>query len=671
MKRRTRLTVTQLEDRSVPATFGYTWVNPDNITFSVVPDGTDVAGVKSTLHATLNATMSQSAWTAEIQNAFQAWVNVAGINVSRTWDNGAALGGSAPLQGSPLFGDIRISARPLSANVMAITNPPDLTSPWAGEIVLNSNKVFTLNGADGTASLRRVLLQETGHALGLGNSADECSVMYEHGGSPCLDAADVAAIQALYGPQVNDVYEGTKGNDTVGTAAPLGYIASSGSLAFGDVDSSGQLLVARAVLTAGDVDYYTFKQPSGTTTALVSVQSSGLSMLRARVQVFDGDGQLVKTATPSAWSTNVTLLLSNLSPGKTYSIRVDAEPGTAFAVGGYRIGVGAPLATLLDQASATNTSAGGIARSVVLGEDNGTTTASNDTIRTATNLGKVAAAESARWDVSVASQFATATDVDVYKVRTLADAPPVMLVAAWSTAGADPEVTVTTADGQVLKATVLTNTASTNVIQIEGIKAKTDYFITIRAKSFGTGSGAKAYRLGVDFRQDAVAQTPLAAATLSGDTNQIQQTMTVTRSEGFQFTLSATNTTDAVATAARLTVFDATGTAVFTTVARTGETVSGFVLLHPGTYTIVIAGATADGSPLSGLEIDARFLATTDPIGPMLADDYTAPTTVTTTDAAKITTTTTLVDAGYFLLAPAVLGTGFLAPSDLYSSPWW
>ncbi|MBM3980431.1 MAG: matrixin family metalloprotease [Planctomycetes bacterium] len=669
MKRTTRLTVTQLEDRSVPATFGYTWVNPGNITFSIVPDGTDVAGLKSNLQATLNATMSQSAWTTEIQNAFQAWVNVAGINVSQTGDNGAALGGSAPLQGSPLFGDIRISARPLSDNVMAITNPPDLMSPWAGEIILNSNKVFTIDGANGTAALRRVLLQETGHALGLGNSTDERSVMYEYGGSQRIDAADVAAIQSLYGPAVNDAYEGTKGNNTVGSAAPLGYITSSDSLTFGDVDSSGQLLVARAALTSGDVDYYTFKQPSGTTTALVSVQSTGLSMLRARVQVFDSDGQLVKTATPSAWSNNVTLLLSNLAPGKSYSVRVDAEPGTAFAVGGYRIGVGSPLATLLDQASATMTDAGGIARSVVLGEDNGTATASNDTIRAATDLGKVAAEGSARWDVNVASQFATATDVDVYKVRTLAGTPSVMLVAAWSTAGADPEVTVTTADGQVLKATVLTNTASTNIIQIEGIKAKTDYYISIRAKSFGSGTSAKSYRFGVDFRTSAIVQTALAAGTLTSQTNQIQQTLTVTRSEGFQFTLSSTNTADTVQTAARLTVFDATGKAVFTTVAKSGETVTGFTLLQPATYTIVIAGATVDGSPLKGLKVDARFVATTDPIGPMLADDYTAPPTTTTTETANTTTTT--ADAGYFLLTPATLGTGFLAPTDPYSSPWW
>ena len=42
-------------------------------------------------------------------------------------------------------------------------------NPWAGEIVLNYNKVFTADGANGTYQLDTVVLQEVGHALGINN----------------------------------------------------------------------------------------------------------------------------------------------------------------------------------------------------------------------------------------------------------------------------------------------------------------------------------------------------------------------------------------------------------------------------------------------------------------------------------------------------------------------
>ncbi len=45
----TRLSITRLEDRTVPALFGVTWPDPNNITASFAPDGTDGGGMKNTL----------------------------------------------------------------------------------------------------------------------------------------------------------------------------------------------------------------------------------------------------------------------------------------------------------------------------------------------------------------------------------------------------------------------------------------------------------------------------------------------------------------------------------------------------------------------------------------------------------------------------------------------
>jgi hypothetical protein len=664
------LIVTQLEDRTVPAMFGTTWVDPNNITFSVVPDGTSVDGAQSTLNATLAATMSQSVWNAQIQQAFQTWVNAAGIDVSQRWDDGAPVGVNTPIQGSSQFGDIRISAVPLSNNVVAIANPPDLVSPWRGEIVLNSNLTFSADGAAGTYQLYTVMLHEIGHTLGLDDDdADPNTAMSAYSAPRTgLAASDIAAVQALYGPHANDAYEGKKGNDTAATATALTYINGLGDLASGDVGPNGQLYIARGELAAGDVDYYRFTQPSNSTSALVSVSAGTVSLLRARVQVYDASGHLLDTFTPSSGTNDVYGLVSNVTPGGNYYVRVDAQPGTPFAVGAYRIGVGSPVATLAQQMSATIANVDGGERTFGLSG-----TGSDDTIQTAINLGKLKSktANYSLWDVAAVSQFSTAGEDDVYKISTGPKMPSVMVVAAWSDAGARPTVTVTDAQGNVLSANVLTNSSTSNIIQVTGVTKNTDYYIWIRAAAFGSGTGPKPYHFGVDFTPNAVALPALASGTLTSAAPQMKQTLSVTQSTGFQFSLAPTDTADGAATAARLTVFDASGNALLSLVAQNGQTVSGMLLLPPGTYTVVIVGAASDGSALTGLRVDARLVGVTDPIGPMLADPYgVSPPPPTPAAPVPPRVSPPPPPAPSYAVTSPVSGIGFLAPTSPYSSPY-
>ena len=105
-------------------------------------------------------------------------------------------------EGDPRFGDIRVSARPLSDNVLAITEPPGpLGDTRAGDIVINSNAPFSVGGGGSTYDLYSAMLQETGHAFGISNSTDPASPMYEtySGVRVGLSAGDVTNIQALYG----------------------------------------------------------------------------------------------------------------------------------------------------------------------------------------------------------------------------------------------------------------------------------------------------------------------------------------------------------------------------------------------------------------------------------------------------------------------------------------
>lgn len=524
MKTAARLAITPLEDRTVPAGFGNAWVDT-NLTVSFVPDGTDVDGAPSSLFRTLGARATTAEWQAAIKTAFQTWAVPTNLNFSFVSDDGRPLGTPGPVQGSPFVGDIRVSARPLSDNVLAIANPFDLISPWAGEVVLNSNKVFDTDGSADANDLYSVLLHEAGHALGLEHSADPASVMQScYNRVTALAPADVAAVQALYG---------------VRTGAGTG----------------GAVIVG--------------------------------------------------------------------------------QEGTAATAGDWATGKGA-----------------------------------NETTATATDLGQSRDSTDRRWDFAGRGSFDAAADRDVYLMRTREKAGGVLVVYVGTLPGqAKPTVTVYDKKGAAVAATTLQAQDGSLIVQVTNIKKNQTYYVSVQVADPTKWTGAEDYRIGIDFRDTAVVLDSFATGTLTQDQNQITRTLQVTNSTLFRLQLAVNSATDTAPTAARLTVFDAAGTAVFTLVARSGQTVLGDVLLPPGAYTVVIAGATRDGSPLKGLAIDARFLALTDPIGPGLTDDYGTTGAALVAPAAPPPTAPS--GAGFFWLAPPTVGSGFLDPTSFYSSPWW
>ena len=118
-KKHHRLAVQRLEDRTVPAVFGNPWADPQHLTVSFVPDGTMVNGAASNLFQSMPG--QSATWQREILRALQTWVAAANIDVDLVSDSGASIGTRGPTQGDSRFGDIRVAARPLSDNVLAIT----------------------------------------------------------------------------------------------------------------------------------------------------------------------------------------------------------------------------------------------------------------------------------------------------------------------------------------------------------------------------------------------------------------------------------------------------------------------------------------------------------------------------------------------------------------------
>src|SRR5262249_17672668 len=150
MRRPIRLTVELLEDRAVPATFGTPWPDPLHLTISFAPDGTNIAGHRSTLFQTLDAQEPTADWQRDILRAVQSWVATPTPGVGVVRDGGQPFGTPGPVQGAPRFGDIRIGAQPMAPSVLAVSVPLDryLGGTWSGDILLNSTYDFTRPESD-------------------------------------------------------------------------------------------------------------------------------------------------------------------------------------------------------------------------------------------------------------------------------------------------------------------------------------------------------------------------------------------------------------------------------------------------------------------------------------------------------------------------------------------
>jgi Matrixin len=628
MPRPRRLVLDVLEDRTVPVVWNNPWADPGNLTISFASDGTPIEGAPSQLYQELGP--STSAWQQTILKAFQAWGSQANINVTVVPDDGSPFGVPGPIQGSDHHGDIRIGARSLGSTALAITTPFDLFSGWSGDVILNTDQSFNLGGTGGAFDLYTVFLQESGHAFGLPNNPDTSSVMYTQYLSPRtgLSPGDITNLQALYGVRAPDRFDANQSNGTQGSATPMSFIGNiTQLLGLDGTLGTNPTVIAGDLTTLSDVDYYSV---SGITLGsfTVSLRTSGISLLKAKVTLLNSWGQVVASATATDPANgDLTLTANQLLSIGTYYIKVEKAASDVFGVGAYRLAVGHSSTQAVDDPIIAG----------LLSQDYH----SNDSPNQATQLQDNHQPQDQRWDYTLRANLSDSSDVDWYSVQSPSSNPGTLVVAVWgiTVGGVDPVVTVLDQNKNPVAVQVLTNDGIAYTLQLQSVTANSKYYIGVSSDP-ATGHRTGNYFIGADFRASSVEMDGVSTATLTQAAPQAATTMTVYQAQLFHFAMSATSTNPQVNSAVRLTIYDADGNEVFSLFTAAGQTTSGDVLLQTGTYTIVFSAGTPDGSSLPDLTFALDELVRTDPIGTKPTNSASSPSGGTSTPPSTGPTTT-------------------------------
>ncbi len=595
-KQTTRLTVETLEDRNL-LSWGLAWPNAGHITLSFVPDGTNVDSYQSGLIGKLNTLGSARTWEMEILRALQTWAVNANINIGLAADGGQALGSSGQVQGDTRFGDIRVASEPLgTAAPLAITSPYDpVAGTRAGDMVFNSAQAFSIGSA--AYDLFTTALHEAGHVFGLADNTDPTSVEYAvySGLTSKPSAADIAMLQSLYGARTPDRYAG---NNTLATAATIKLPNTAGD-----------------ITTLGEADYYKFTIPSYANNKVTfTVNTTGISLLTAKLTVYTSTGGLVATTSAiDPLSGDPSITLTNVKRGTRYVLKVEGARNDVFGIGSYRLKINSGLVSQGQIAAIDVLLNGGPAN---LFDDHH----HDDTLNSSSKLDQGVYALDARFNYSINASLSDSSDLDYYSVTTPATAPGALIVTVTAGAGSvlNPCLTVYDADGNTLNAQILSNDATSFVVQIQNPGANTKYFIEVSPDAFGAqGNLTGSYTLGVNF-----AGAPIVLQTLVNDSltsTQYVETYALVSNQVqlYHFVLSVDTGGVGVDVAVRMQVFDANNKILLTLDCQDGNTVSANVTLGKGTYYARFVGASKSNGyniPLTAYQL--LGVAVSDPLDP-------------------------------------------------------
>lgn len=602
MKRSTRLRLLELERRDVPAQFGVPW--PDRqVTISFVPDGTLVDGTPSNLVESLAAAnLTPSAWKGQILQSIQRWSAVANINIGLVDDDGSSIGATGRSQHDLRFGDIRISGRPLSADVIAVTVPPGpACGTRAGDIIINTAQPLNIGGGAGMYDLFTSMLQETGHALGLGNNSNQTSAMYRwyEGVRSGISTGDANDMIALYGHRPKDYFDQLNDNGTIITATPLDVPATL------NVDAPTIVEAVGAISAANDADYYSFVVPnnSGGTIA-VRLNTTGASLLRGKLSVFNANHDLVlDEEADSPLNGNLVDAIANVEPGERYFVRVERAAGSnSFAVGQYRMQIDFDPYVPGSAATGNNSTT-----PWVFDDDH-----SDDDIAFARQMDDNANNPGV---FAVDGRFADDWDVDFYQLETSHEGVSTRLTVSISSvvSGMKPLVSLYSESFAALPLQVVRNAGGMYSVQAMVVPGEKVY-LAAKADRFGALVGE--YRLDATINTSVVPAQSFLGGLLPMSHPVLAATLTVHRSTELHLILSQSAASPNNNFGAQVEIRNMGGVvAQFGAASYTSASLTR--VFEPGVYTIRVGGKVRTaGASLPSLTVALRGLTLSDPIGP-------------------------------------------------------
>ena len=618
-KKRRLLLIEHLEDRLTP-TWGVAWPNATHLTLSFVRDGTDVAGEPSDLFQTMNAIAPMAVWESDILAAFQSWAKNSNINIGVVPDNGQPLGTTGAVQGDSRFGDIRIAARPGTDEMEATTTPFDWTgSTWAGDVVINSNVNYGINGS-GIYDLFSVIAHEAGHSFGLPDNQNPASLENQvyTGVQTGPSAADVAVLQSLYGgARQLDVADGDAGNNSLASATNLGSLTTSGFRINGDISNPS------------DADYFKFTTPGllGLTGFAVRLQTSGYSLLDPRLTIYNAAGNVVSTqqkVSPLGSDIGVDINVGGLLSLSTYYVRVDPGTSTTFGIGSYHLAID-PVLLGTNVPSLLGTLITDTTDLLFINNPN------NHNLLSATLLGLTPSSltpgdPNPGYTAYFRGNVSQAANVNYYQVNSPAEpagSTTTLTAMVWAaSSGLDPQIHIFDASGNPVLAQVITNTGGTYTLQVQNAAANSTYYVEVTTPNKSTGN----YYLAVeDHTTPPVLLQDLGGTTLTGAVPQNIQTMTVGITTLFHFVLGAGSTNSSGNLT--LTITNASGNVVTTLTSVVGQPAASLdIYLEAGNYTFTFTAQAQNGTTLTLLCFDLEADVVSDPQGPYSVSTTNTPT---------------------------------------------